>query len=70
MKSGKFLPEQLSKKRQSGQSLVEFALLLLVIASTSFLFLRVVNTNLGRYWTAYARLIVDDPAQNGSLSLR
>lgn len=69
MKSGQNLPENLKKRRQMGQSLVEFALLLLVIATMSFLFLRVANRNLARYWTAYARLIVDDPAQNGNLNL-
>ena len=70
MKSGQILPTDIKKRRQAGQTLVEFALLLLVIATSSFLFLRIANVNLGKYWTAYARLIVDDPAQNGNLNLR
>ena len=70
MKPGKNLPSDRKKRWQAGQSLVEFALLLLVIASMSFIFIRVTNQGLGRYWTAYARLIVDDPAQNGSLNLQ
>lgn len=69
MKSGQNLPEDVKRRRQAGQSLVEFALLLLVIASMSFIFLRLANGNLARYWEAYARLIVDDPAQNGNLTL-
>lgn len=70
MKSGQNIPEPNNLKNQIGQSLVEFALLLLVIASMSFIFLRVANRNLAQYWEVYARLIVDDPAQNGSLSLQ
>ena len=49
--------------------MVEFALLLAVIASVSFVFLRISNRNLANYWQAYARLIVDDPSQNGILDL-
>jgi hypothetical protein len=67
MNSGKILPAQ--RKKQSGQTLVEFALLLLVISSMSFIFLRASNINLAKYWQAYARLIVDDPSQNAILSL-
>jgi hypothetical protein len=68
MKRGKFLPAQ-RRKKQAGQTLVEFALLLAVIASVSFVFLRISNRNLANYWQAYARLIVDDPSQNGILDL-
>ena len=57
------------KKNQAGQSLVEFALLLLVVVTLSFSFIRLANTNLGRLWTAYVRLIVDDPSQNGTLTI-
>lgn len=70
MKSGQNLPKANKLKNQLGQSLVEFALLLLVIASMSFIFLRVANRNLAQYWEAYARLIVDDPSQNGTLNLQ
>ena len=70
MKSGQNIPKVSKLKNQLGQSLVEFALLLLVIASMSFIFLRVANRNLARYWEAYARLIVDDPSQNGTLNLQ
>jgi len=69
MKSGQNLPSDKRKRRQAGQSLVEFVLLLLVIASTSFIFMRVANRNLAQYWSAYARLIVDDPSQNGRLNI-
>lgn len=70
MNPGQNLPEEQKKRRQAGQTLVEFALLLLVIASMSFIFLRFTNQNLGRYWQAYARLIVDDPNQNVNLNLQ
>jgi hypothetical protein len=69
MKSGQILPEDPKKNKQSGQTLVEFALLLLVIATISFGFIAVTNRNLAKYWTAYARLIVDDPSQDGIINL-
>lgn len=67
MKSGKILPKTLMK--QNGQTLVEFALLLLVIAGLSFSFLSLTRGNLAKYWMAYARLIVDDASQTGTLTL-
>jgi hypothetical protein len=69
MQSGQILPEDPKKNKQSGQTLVEFALLLLVIATISFGFIAVTNRNLAKYWIAYARLIVDDPSQNGIINL-
>lgn len=69
MQSGQILPEDLKKNKQSGQTLVEFALLLLVIATISFGFIAVTNRNLAKYWTAYVRLIVDDPSQDGIINL-
>ncbi len=57
------------KNKQAGQSLVEFALLLLVVVTLSFGFIRLANNNLGRLWTAYVRLIVDDPSQNGTITI-
>lgn len=68
MESGKIVPIK-KKKNQSGQSLVEFILLLLVIVLLSFSFISISNRNLGRLWEAYVRLIVDDPSQNGALTI-
>ncbi len=66
---GKSLPQDSTKtpQNQDGQSLVEFILLLLVIVTLSFGFIRVANGNLSEYWRAYVRLIVDDPTQNASI---
>jgi len=58
-----------SVHNQDGQSLVEFILLLLVIVTLSFAFIRVSNGNLAEYWRAYVRLIVDDPNENGKITL-
>ncbi len=69
MQSGQNVPAQLNKKKQGGQSLVEFALLLLVIVMLSFSFIAVTNRNLAKFWTAYVRLIVDDPSQNDIIKL-
>jgi hypothetical protein len=70
MDTGKIVPAMTKKKRnEAGQSLVEFALLLLVIVSLSFGFLSLSNRNLGRLWQAYVRLIVDDPTQNGAVTI-
>lgn len=50
-------------KEESGQSLVEFVLLLSVIVLLSFGFLKVANTGLAEYWLKAATLILDDPSQ-------
>lgn len=66
---GKSLPQdhKESAHKEAGQSLVEFVLLLLVIVTLSFGFIRVANGNLADYWKAYVRLIVDDPSQNANI---
>lgn len=69
MQSGQIIPEDDKKKKQSGQTLVEFALLLLVVATLSFGFIVVTNRNLAKFWTAYVRLIVDDPSQDSIIKL-
>lgn len=69
MQSGQIIPEDAKKKKQSGQTLVEFALLLLVVATLSFGFIVVTNRNLAKFWTAYVRLIVDDPSQDSIIKL-
>ncbi len=54
---------------QRGQSLVEYALLLLVITTISFAFMSFTNQSLGKYWMYFTRLIVDDPTQNATLTI-
>ncbi len=62
-------PSETEKHAESGQTLVEFILLLLVITTISFTFMRVTNGNLAKFWMSFARIIVDDPSQNGILTL-
>tara|TARA_B100001971_G_scaffold213155_1_gene245645 strand:- start:245391 stop:245627 length:237 start_codon:yes stop_codon:yes gene_type:complete len=52
---------------QRGQSLVEFVLLLSVIMLTSLLFLKLVNTNVAKYWLAMGRVLAEDPSQTINL---
>lgn len=46
---------------QSGQALLEFILLLAVIAIVSFGMVGIVNRGISGYWLALVKLIVDDP---------
>ena len=54
-------------KNQSGQSLIEFVLLLLIIVILSVSFLKIVNNNLANQWLKIATVIVDDPSQTLTL---
>lgn len=47
----------------SGQSLLEFILLLTSIMVVSLVFLRLVNTNIGNYWQAMGTFLLEDRAQ-------
>lgn len=49
---------------QRGQSLVEFVLLLSVIMIISLLFLKLVNTNIAKYWQAMGTVLLEDPTQS------
>lgn len=62
MKSRKLLPFAKLRKvlNQKGQSIVEFVLLLVVVAGISYGFVSFMNRNLGRYWEYYANLVIDD----------
>ena len=46
-----------------GQSLVEFVLLLSVIMLTSLLFMKLINTNVAKYWQAMGTVLTEDPNQ-------
>lgn len=54
---------------QSGQSLVEFVLLLAVVGTLSLSFIRVANNNIATNWETFARAIVEDPTQNDKLTI-
>lgn len=43
-----------------GQTVVEFVLLLVVMTSISFAFVKFINKNLGSYWEYSANLVIND----------
>lgn len=53
-----------SKENQSGQTLIEFILLLAVIVIISFTFTSGVNTAISQRWQALANIVLDDNNQN------
>lgn len=64
--------EKLNKAKavldQRGQSLIEFILLLLVVATISFMFVKLVNGQIASIWVDFVKIIVDDETQNGRLT--
>jgi hypothetical protein len=52
---------------ESGQSLVEFLLLLTVIMGLSLGTLKIINGNIANYWESFANLIIDDPSSKVKL---
>lgn len=56
-----FLITTFDQRHQSGQTLIEFVLLLAVISGLSFIFLKLVNNNISLYWVFFVKKVVDDP---------
>ena len=56
--------------KQSGQSLVEFMLLLASILLISMSFMKIVNKNVASYWTDMANTLMLDVEGNEKLQLR
>lgn len=56
------------KKNQSGQTLIEFVLLLAMIAFISFGFMRTVNSTIGDRWLDLANRILEDDTQTLQLN--
>lgn len=54
---------------ERGQSLIEFILLLLVVSTISFTFVKLVNSQIASIWVDLAKTIVDDETQNSRLDL-
>lgn len=52
--------QTLKKLGERGQSIVEFVLLLTVVAGISYGFVAFMNRNLSRYWEYSANLIIND----------
>lgn len=55
---------------ERGQTFVEFVLLLSMIMLISFSFMRLLNTGIGKYWTAMANTIMLDVPNAKKLKLR
>ena len=72
MKNWMLLPFAKINKRlkQRGQAIVEFVLLLVVVAGISFGFVSFMNRNLGRYWEYYANLVINDKPGTTTVRLR
>lgn len=61
MKLRKLLPIKFLKKAgQKGQAVVEFVLLLAVMAMITYSFVFFMNKNLARYWEHAANLVIND----------
>ncbi len=54
---------KITVKNQSGQTLVEFILILMGIVIISFSFMSIINGNISNRWTSIANIILDDPNQ-------
>lgn len=57
-------------KNEQGQSLVEFVLLLASILLVSMVFMKIVNGNIGKYWTAMGQTLLIDVEGSQKLNLR
>ena len=55
---------------EQGQSLVEFVLLMATILLVSMSFMKMVNGNIGKYWTAMGQTLLLDVEGNQKLNLR
>jgi Tfp pilus assembly protein PilW len=61
MKHRNLLPWKfLQNKRQRGQAIIEFVLLLAVMSLVTYGFVYFMNKNLRRYWEYSANLIIND----------
>jgi hypothetical protein len=49
-----------SKKKQKGQAIIEFVLLLAVLTLITYGFVYFMNRNLAKYWEYSANLIIND----------
>jgi hypothetical protein len=71
MKLWKMLPKRFleKKNRQKGQAVVEFVLLLAVMALITFYFVIFMNRNLSRYWEFAANLVINDDPRARTVKL-
>jgi hypothetical protein len=71
MKRWKLLPFNIKKRTgQKGQTLIEFVLLLTVIAGISFGFVSMMNKNITSYWSYAVNLVIDDKPGTKTATLR
>lgn len=61
---------KLRSRKQVGQALVEYILLLSIMALVSFLFVGVMNRGLSRYWGYAVNLVIDDKPGTNTVEFR
>ena len=64
-----YLLPQRNKNNMSGQTLVEFLLLLMVITGISMVFMRVTNQGLARLWIGFVKIIIDNPIEAAKIDI-
>lgn len=57
------------KRKQSGQAIIEFVLLLAVMTLITYGFVYFMNRNLARYWEYSANLIINDKPGEKTVNL-
>lgn len=62
--------KQINLKNEKGQSFVEFMLLLLVMISLSFIYLKIVNTNVSKIWTLMVNTVIQDTNPDGEVRIK
>ncbi len=63
-----FPSEAREAKNQSGQTLIEFILLMLMVVFLSFGYMKIVNGNLAKRWEKLVNIVVNDHGSNFSRS--
>lgn len=59
----------LKKRKQAGQAIIEFVLLLAVMTLITYAFVYFMNRNLARYWEYSANLIIHDQPGEKTVTL-
>ncbi len=52
---------------QTGQTFIEFMLLLIVVIGISYTISNIVNGNIAELWEYFANLVIDDPSNRVNL---
>lgn len=60
----------MDKKKQKGQAIIEFVLLLAVLTGITYGFVYFMNRNLAKYWEYSANLIINDKPGEKTVQLK